>query len=234
MNSGAIANPSMKSSSSGRRVSGATPSAAPWTGAPAAHVDAEGRERNEKAEQQGECHGSGGRRMSGFPTIERRDSFRGKPPSAPSLAFDDQYRRSSGYAVGFESGANWLRRNTWRGLCEHTPFIIAPAVNSAAAADNEFAIDCGVLFREALEIAGISCDGTFARQRLTCDRAHRRSIACPASAAKGAGAVGYPTDDLAVPTSAQCLRDRQAKPTLLPSDEVRIIPLLISARRVAT
>ena len=35
------------------------------------------------------------------------------------------------------------------------PFIIRAAINSAAAADNELAIDCGVLLREAFQIAGV-------------------------------------------------------------------------------
>ena len=38
---------------------------------------------------------------------------------------------------------------------EHAPFITRAALASAAAADNELAIDCGVLLSEALEIAGV-------------------------------------------------------------------------------
>src|SRR5712664_1337133 len=38
---------------------------------------------------------------------------------------------------------------------EHAPFITRAALTSAATADNEFAIDCGVLLSEAFEIAGV-------------------------------------------------------------------------------
>lgn len=42
----------------------------------------------------------------------------------------------------------------WRGLANAPPFITRAAIVSTAATDGEFAIDCGVLRSEALEIVG--------------------------------------------------------------------------------
>ena len=40
----------------------------------------------------------------------------------------------------------------WRGLANAAVFTIRAAINSTAAADEEFAIDCGVLLGETLQI----------------------------------------------------------------------------------
>jgi hypothetical protein len=59
-----------------------------------------------------------------------------------------------GYAATSKTTPNGYGCNARRGLAP--PFVTrAAAVNSTAAADGEFAIDCGVLIGQVLEIAGV-------------------------------------------------------------------------------